>query len=92
MSDSMHRNTPSVTVHDGRGLTVRQVTYYRAEAEEEAKPRITAQTYDCQGRTVAAWDPRLFERQSRDPDVPPQRRNPVQPYEHRIVQPPRGCR
>ncbi|WP_296188282.1 RHS repeat domain-containing protein [Pseudomonas sp. UBA1879] len=71
MSDSMHRNTPSVTVYDSRGLTVRQVTYYRAEVEEEAKPRITAQTYDCQGRTVAAWDPRLFERQSRDPDVHP---------------------
>ncbi|WP_341960301.1 RHS repeat-associated core domain-containing protein [Pseudomonas sp. RC10] len=71
MSDSMHRNTPSVTVYDSRGLTVRQVTYYRAEVEEEAKPRINAQTYDCQGRAVAAWDPRLFERQSQEPDLHP---------------------
>ncbi|MFJ5298251.1 RHS repeat domain-containing protein [Pseudomonas sp. NPDC088368] len=71
MSDSVHRNTPSIAVYDGRGLTVRQVAYYRAEVEEEAKPRINAQTYDCRGRAVAAWDPRLFEQRSREPDLHP---------------------
>jgi insecticidal toxin complex protein TccC len=71
MSDSMHRNTPSIAVYDSRGLSVRQLAYYRTEAEESAEPRINAQTYDCQGRAVAAWDPRIFEQRSRELDLPP---------------------
>ncbi|MDD2050733.1 RHS repeat-associated core domain-containing protein [Pseudomonas putida] len=62
----MYHHTPTLTVHEGRGLKVRQVAYHRAEPAETTEPaepaqaRITASTYDLSGRAIASRDPRLF--------------------------------
>lgn len=71
MTDSMHRNTPSLTVFDSRGLTVRQTAYYRAQTDAQAQACVNAVVYDSQGRGTAAWDPRLFESRSTQPDLQP---------------------
>lgn len=71
MTDSMHRHTPSLTVFDSRGLTVRQTAYYRAQIDLDAQVCVNAQVYDSQGRAIEVWDPRLFELRSTQPDVQP---------------------
>ncbi|RAU43107.1 MULTISPECIES: RHS repeat-associated core domain-containing protein [unclassified Pseudomonas] len=71
MTDSMHRHTPSLTVFDSRGLTVRQTAYYRAQIDLDAQACVNAQVYDNQGRVIEVWDPRLFELRSIRPDVQP---------------------
>lgn len=60
MSAPLHRKTPTLTVVDSRGLPVRQVAYWRSDAAEPAKSRITRQEHDVAGRLIAQWDPRLF--------------------------------
>lgn len=59
MSARLHK-TPTVNVIDNRGLPVRQVAYYRREADEQSQARITRHHYDAAGRPVAQWDARLF--------------------------------
>jgi len=71
MTDSVHRHTPSLTVFDSRGLTVRQTSYYRAQLDLDAHPCVNAQVHDSQGRAIEVWDPRLFELRSTQPDVQP---------------------
>ena len=71
MIDSVHRNTPSLTTYDGRRLTVRQTEFYRADPGAEARPYVSAQQYDVQGRPQASRDPRLFERHLELPDLQP---------------------
>jgi insecticidal toxin complex protein TccC len=58
--DSLHRRTPSLTVHESRGLPVRQVAYLRAVADGPANTLITRQHYDAAGRLLEQWDPRLY--------------------------------
>jgi len=71
MTDSMHRHTPSLTVFDSRGLTVRQTAYYRAQIDLDAQACVNAQVYDSQGRVIQVWDPRLFELRTTQPDLKP---------------------
>ncbi|VVO43527.1 hypothetical protein [Pseudomonas fluorescens] len=60
MSAALHRNTPTLSVIDSRGLPVRQVAYLRTVENDEPQARITRQQRDAAGRAVAQWDPRLF--------------------------------
>ncbi|TVT84558.1 RHS repeat-associated core domain-containing protein [Pseudomonas sp. H3(2019)] len=62
MSAQLNRKTPTINVADSRGLTVRQVAYWRNDAAKAAQTRITRQQYDTTGRQVAQWDPRLFDK------------------------------
>lgn len=55
-----HRGTPTLTVTDARGLTVREVAYCRQHVEQPADTRITRQVFDPAERLVAHWDPRLW--------------------------------
>lgn len=57
----MHQFTPSVTVQDSRGLTVRNVSYLRAVAGAEAEPLITRQRHNAAGHQTEQCDPRLFD-------------------------------
>lgn len=57
----MHRYTPSLSVHDPRSLSARQVAYLRKTADGPVESLITRQHHDLAGRLVAQWDPRLFE-------------------------------
>jgi hypothetical protein len=55
-----HKGTPTLTVTDARGLTVREVAYCRQYVEQLAETRITRQVFDPAERLVAHWDPRLW--------------------------------
>ncbi|RON09016.1 hypothetical protein BK659_12270 [Pseudomonas brassicacearum] len=57
---ALHRNTPTLAVVDARGLAVASVAYYR-KTSSDARPetRVTRQTFDVAGRSVANRDPRL---------------------------------
>lgn len=52
-------NTPTLTVADPRGLTVRNVAYCRQHANQIAESRITRQLFNAAGQKVASRDPRL---------------------------------
>lgn len=59
MNPGIHAQTPNLSVTDNRGLTVRQVAYWREDASQP-EARITARHHDAAGRLVAQRDPRLF--------------------------------
>jgi len=52
-------HTPTLDVTDPRGLPVRRVGFYRANAQSNPDPRITRQAFDLAGRRFASSDPRL---------------------------------
>ena len=56
----VHRQTPTLTALDARGLTVRVVDYWRDSGSRPAQARINRTAHDAQGRLVAQWDPRLW--------------------------------
>lgn len=57
---NIHHATPSLIVQDSRGLTIRNVAYYRADPAETPEPRITRQVYGPNGHLAAVWDPRQW--------------------------------
>lgn len=59
MDARIHRRTPSLTISDSRGLSVRQVTYLRTVAGEAVTALVTRQLHDIAGRQVAQQGPRL---------------------------------
>lgn len=59
MSARLYHKTPTIKAFDSRGLPVRQVAYYRHDAEQIPQSRIVRQDYDTAGRLVAQRDPRL---------------------------------
>ncbi|WP_122764758.1 RHS repeat domain-containing protein [Pseudomonas viridiflava] len=59
MERSIHTHTPTLSVIDPRGLAVRTVTYWRSELDQLPQTRSELSRYDCAGRSVAQWDPRL---------------------------------
>jgi len=56
---SVHHRTPTLTVTDSRGLTVRRVDYWRNKADDLPMTRVTRIEHDLAGRSVAQRDPRL---------------------------------
>lgn len=57
-----HRKTPTVTVLDNRGLTVRSIAYCRhPDAPDVTRERITRHQYDARGFLTQSADPRLHE-------------------------------
>ncbi|MGO4365016.1 RHS repeat-associated core domain-containing protein [Pseudomonas sp. PAB10] len=57
---AVHRNTPMLAVVDARGLAVASVAYYRKTSSDvRPETRITRETFDAAGRSLANWDPRL---------------------------------
>jgi insecticidal toxin complex protein TccC len=60
MNTSLFSNTPMVTVHDNRGLTVRDIAYHRhPDHLEKTTERITRHQYDPRGFPRHSTDPRL---------------------------------
>ncbi|WP_285412120.1 RHS repeat-associated core domain-containing protein [Pseudomonas sp. lyk4-40-TSB-59a] len=55
MSANTHRNTPTLSVIDGRGLQVREVTYLLNDSLKEPQPRITRSRHDIQGQDIAHY-------------------------------------
>ncbi|MEQ1967209.1 RHS repeat domain-containing protein [Xenorhabdus nematophila] len=64
MKNFVHSNTPSVTVLDNRGQTVREIAWYRhPDTPQVTDERITGYQYDAQGSLTQSIDPRFYERQ-----------------------------
>ena len=62
MSTSPFSHTPSVTVLDNRGLTVRDIAYHRHPGTPDVtSERITRHRYDARGVLTQSADPRLSE-------------------------------
>lgn len=61
MPASLHQHTPSLTVMDSRGLSVRTIAYHRGDVEEDIVARPHRQLFDVNGRLNEQWDPRLLE-------------------------------
>ena len=68
---SLHHNTPSLTVMDPRGLTVRSVAYHRSTPQQQPQAVVTRHVFDARGFLQQQWDPRLFELHHTDPDISP---------------------
>ncbi len=66
----MHRYTPSITVIEPRGLSVRELAYHRRATGGLLETRVTHQVHDVAGRLCEQRDPRLFVSSLTDPDVP----------------------
>ncbi|MBX8610327.1 RHS repeat protein [Pseudomonas capsici] len=60
-SAALHRDTPTLTVIDPRGLTVCWVAWYRHQADEAAIARSHRSVFDPAGRLTESRDPRLGE-------------------------------
>ncbi|WP_460317790.1 RHS repeat domain-containing protein [Pseudomonas ogarae] len=67
---SIHSHTPTLTVSDPRGLTVRSVAYCRAIETAEAEERVNRNAHDAMGRLVNQWDPRLWALKTEDAATP----------------------
>ena len=62
MSTSLFSKTPTVTVLDNRGLTVRNIAYYRhPDSPDVTGERITRHQYDARGFLTQSADPRLHD-------------------------------
>ena len=62
MSTSLFSNTPTVTVFNNRGLTVRDIAYHRhPNAPEVTSERLTRHQYDARGFLTCSTDPRLHD-------------------------------
>ncbi|MQT49254.1 RHS repeat protein [Pseudomonas helleri] len=66
---SLHQHTPSLTAFDPRGLTLRTVAYYRAQAQDEPQARVHRQTFSAGGQLQQQWDARLHRLHKTDPAV-----------------------
>jgi insecticidal toxin complex protein TccC len=64
MTRNVHHNTPSVTVSDNRGLTVRTLAWLRHPDAPPSQPPdilITRHQYDARGSLTRSADPRLHD-------------------------------
>ncbi|WP_341962166.1 RHS repeat-associated core domain-containing protein [Pseudomonas sp. RC10] len=67
---AFHAKTPTLTSLDARTLRVRTIDFYRAHADELPSDRVDRLAYDCAGRRVSRWDPRLWAAANQWPDTP----------------------
>lgn len=58
---SLHSSTPQLRVIDPRALLAREIAWHRIHQVDEAQARVTRHVWDEAGRSVADWDPRLWE-------------------------------
>ncbi|WP_392890995.1 RHS repeat-associated core domain-containing protein [Pseudomonas migulae] len=66
MNTDIHAHTPRLSVIDSRGLAVRDVAYWRRNADSHPlQTLVTARQYDIIGHSVAQRDPRFLAPTSR---------------------------
>lgn len=58
----LYEGTPTITVNDNRGLSVRQIQYNRTEAAAERDTLITRSVFNEIGHPTSFMDPRFFEK------------------------------
>ncbi|RYC16727.1 hypothetical protein, partial [Yersinia pseudotuberculosis] len=52
-------NTPSIAVHDNRGLAIRTLAYNRRSHNETVDELSSRNRYNASGQLIASRDPRL---------------------------------
>lgn len=71
-SSSLFKGTPTITIVDNRGLTVRDIAYHRhPDSFDITNERITRHQYNARGLLIKSIDPRLYEEQKNDPTINP---------------------
>lgn len=70
MPAAVHALTPTIAVHDPRGLPVRELNYCRVQAGDAAERRVQAYRHDAAGHLVASRDPRLWALHEQDGTTP----------------------
>ncbi len=58
----LYEGTPTITVNDNRGLSVRQIQYNRTEVVAERDTLITRSVFNEIGNPTSFMDPRFFEK------------------------------
>lgn len=72
MQSSLFKGTPTITILDNRGLTVRDIAYHRQpDSPNITNQRITRHQYNARGLLTKSIDPRLYELQKNDPTIKP---------------------
>jgi insecticidal toxin complex protein TccC len=72
MNTAVFSTTPSVVVHDTRGLLVRDIAYHRhPDTLALTESRITRHRFDTRGRLSQSTDPRLHDLRQADTTVQP---------------------
>ncbi|MBS9423685.1 RHS repeat domain-containing protein [Photorhabdus caribbeanensis] len=67
----LYQHTPTVSVHDNRGLAVRNISFHRATTEANIDTRITRHQYNAGGYLNQSIDPRLYDAKQTDNTVKP---------------------
>ncbi len=67
----LYHHTPTVSVHDNRGLAIRNISFHRATAEANTDPRITRHQYNAGGYLNQSIDPRLYDAKQTNNAVQP---------------------
>ncbi|MCC8456602.1 RHS repeat protein [Photorhabdus aegyptia] len=57
----LYHHTPTVSVHDNRGLAIRNISFHRTTAEANTDTRITRHQYNVGGYLNQSIDPRLYD-------------------------------
>ncbi|TDB55590.1 RHS repeat protein [Photorhabdus luminescens] len=57
----LYHHTPTVSVHDNRGLAIRNISFHRATANANTDTRITRHQYNVSGYLNQSIDPRLYD-------------------------------
>src|SRR5471032_808274 len=70
LTGGIHTHTPTLSVIDPRGLSVRVIAYCRSVETDEAEERINRSAYDAMGRLIEQWDPRLWALSTKDHETP----------------------
>ncbi|KAA1187616.1 RHS repeat protein [Photorhabdus heterorhabditis] len=68
IDSKLYQHTPSVSVYDNRGLTIRNIDFHRTFAEGNTDTRITRHQYDAHGYLNYSIDPRLYDTNSGQPN------------------------
>ncbi|HGJ5890274.1 MAG TPA: RHS repeat domain-containing protein [Arsenophonus apicola] len=70
MQTSLFNNTPTITVQDNRGQTVRQIQYLRhPDTPDKRDEFITRYQYNALGFLAHSIDPRLYQQQQTDDTI-----------------------
>ncbi|MGV7960070.1 RHS repeat protein [Photorhabdus tasmaniensis] len=65
---TLYQCTPTVSVYDNRGLTIRDIGFHRTVAGGNTDTRISRHQYDVHGRLIQSIDPRLYDVNSAKPN------------------------
>ncbi|MEK9497999.1 RHS repeat domain-containing protein [Photorhabdus sp. P32] len=67
----LYQHTPTVSVYDNRGLTIRNIDFHRTVAGGDTDIRITRHQYDARGHLSQSIDPRLYDAKQTDNSINP---------------------